>query len=77
TSGQVKPWVYQKLSETFVLDDDMRARLAALNPAASSRMINRLIEASERDYWQPDSETLEALQQASDEMEDALEGVEG
>ncbi|MEL6745250.1 MAG: cobaltochelatase subunit CobN, partial [Pseudomonadota bacterium] len=77
TSGQVKPWVYQKLSETFVLDDDMRARLAALNPAASSRMINRLIEASERDYWQPDAETLEALQQASDEMEDALEGVEG
>ncbi|MEL6967210.1 MAG: magnesium chelatase subunit H [Pseudomonadota bacterium] len=77
TTGDVDPWVYQKLSETFVLDEDMRARLAKLNPASSSRMINRLIEASERDYWQPDAETLDALQQASDEMEDALEGVEG
>jgi magnesium chelatase subunit H len=36
---------------------------------------NRLIEASERNYWQPDAETLQALRQASDELEDRLEGV--
>ncbi len=28
TTGQVQPWVYQELSETFVLDDAMRQRLA-------------------------------------------------
>lgn len=75
TTGEVEPWVYQRLSETFVLDEDMRKRLADLNPAASVRMANRLIEAHERDYWQPDDETLAALQAGADELEDALEGV--
>ena len=75
TTGQVQPWVYKELSETFLLDPVMRERLARLNPTASMRVANRLIEASERNYWQPDAETLEALRRASDELEDRLEGV--
>lgn len=75
TTGQVAPWIYQRISETYVLDPAMRERLAALNPKASARVANRLIEASERQFWVPDPETLAALQAASDELEDRLEGV--
>ena len=75
TTGQVEPWVYQRISETFVLDEDMRNRLAALNPVASSRMANRLLEASDRAYWQPDEATLAALQSAADYLEDQMEGI--
>ncbi|PKP85144.1 MAG: magnesium chelatase subunit H [Alphaproteobacteria bacterium HGW-Alphaproteobacteria-2] len=75
TTGQVEPWVYQRISETFVLDEGMRARLASLNPVASSRMANRLLEAQERAYWTPDAETLAALQAAADALEDRMEGV--
>ncbi|MEY3004569.1 MAG: cobaltochelatase CobN subunit [Pseudomonadota bacterium] len=75
TTGQVDPWVYQRLSETFVLDDDMRRRIAALNPQASARMANRLLEAFERNYWHPDEATLAALQAGADELEDRLEGL--
>ena len=75
TTGQVQPWVYKELSETFLLDPVMRDRLAKLNPTASMRVASRLIEASTRNYWQPDAETLAALRQASDELEDRLEGV--
>ncbi|MCC6006853.1 MAG: cobaltochelatase subunit CobN, partial [Rhodobacteraceae bacterium] len=75
TTGQVEPWVYQRLSETFIQDEEMRRRLAALNPAASARMANRLLEAYERAYWQPDEETLALLQQGADELEDRLEGI--
>jgi magnesium chelatase subunit H len=75
TTGAVEPWVYQRLSETFVLDDEMRQRLADLTPVASSRMANRLLEASDREYWAPDAETLEALQDAADALEDQVEGV--
>ena len=75
TTGQVAPWVYQQLTETFVLDAAMRARLMALNPTASAKMANRLIEAHERNYWSPDAATLEALRAAGDEIEDRLEGV--
>jgi len=75
TTGQVDDWVYQRISETFVLDEEMRKRLAELNPTASSRMANRLLEASDRNYWAPDSETLAALQDAADALEDQLEGI--
>ncbi|WP_371227427.1 magnesium chelatase subunit H [Roseovarius sp. 2305UL8-3] len=75
TTQQVEPWVYQRISETFVLDEEMRQRLIDLNPTASSRMANRLLEAHDRDYWQPDEATLNALRDAADAMEDRLEGV--
>ena len=75
TTGEVDPWVYQRISETYVLDAAMRERIAALNPKASARVANRLIEASERQYWTPDAATLAALHAASDELEDRLEGV--
>ena len=38
-------------------------------------LANRLIEAQERSYWQPDEATLAALQGAADELEDRLEGI--
>ncbi len=76
TTGEVSPWVYQQLAETYVLDDEMRARIAALNPKASAKIVNRLIEATDRNYWSPDQATLDALQRAGEEMEDRLEGVE-
>ena len=75
TTGKVAPWVYQQISDTFVLDDEMRNRLASLNPAASAKVASRLLEAHERQYWTPSPETLEALEKAGEELEDVLEGV--
>ena len=75
TTGQVQPWVYQQLSETFVLDEKMRERLARLNPTASAKVASRLLEASERQFWTPDDKTLEALRRAGEELEDRLEGI--
>ena len=76
TTGEVSPWVYQQLAETYALDDEMRDRIAKLNPKASAKLVNRLIEATERKYWQPDAATLDALRRAGDDLEDRLEGVE-
>ena len=75
TTGEVAPWVYEQLTETFVLDPVMRDRIATLNPTASARMANRLLEAHDRNYWKPDAATLEALRRAGEELEDRLEGV--
>ncbi len=76
TTGQVEPWVYQKITETFVLDEEMRNRLADLNPAASVKLANRLLEAQERSYWSPSAEILNALQEASADLEDRLEQID-
>lgn len=75
TTGQVQPWVYKQLTETFMLDPEMRERLAKLNPTASARVANRLLEASTRNFWKPDAAMLEALQRAGEELEDRLEGI--
>jgi magnesium chelatase subunit H len=75
TTGEVQPWVYRQLTETFVLDPEMRERLATLNPVASAKVANRLIEAHERNYWTPDPEMLDVLRRAGEELEDRLEGV--
>ncbi|EJW12790.1 Protoporphyrin IX Mg-chelatase subunit H [Rhodovulum sp. PH10] len=76
TTGQVAPWVYEQLTQTFMLDETMRRRLAALNPVASAKVAHRLLEAHERKYWTPDEATLEALRRAGEELEDRLEGVD-
>ena len=75
TTGTVSPWVYQKISETFVLDPAMRARLSELNPKSSARVADRLLEACERQLWTPDAETLAGLKAASNDLEDRLEGL--
>jgi magnesium chelatase subunit H len=76
TTGQVEPWVYQRLTQTYLLDPEMRQRLASLNPTASVKIADRLIEAHQRGYWTPDPDLLLALQSAGEELEDRLEGVE-
>jgi magnesium chelatase subunit H len=76
TTGEVAPWVYQSLTNTFILDETMRRRLAELNPTASAKVANRLIEAHQRNYWSPDAATLEALRKAGEELEDRVEGLE-
>jgi magnesium chelatase subunit H len=75
TTGHVPPWVYRNISETYVMDPEMRKRLAALNPVSSARMVNRLIEAQRRQYWTPEPEMAAALEEASEELEDRIEGI--
>ena len=75
TAGAVPQWVYTEVTETFVLDPAMRERLADLNPNAAQGMTQRLLEANDRGYWTPDQATLDALRQATEELEDRLEGV--
>jgi magnesium chelatase subunit H len=75
TTGAVAPWVYEQITETFVLDRAMRDRLADLNPTACAKVATRLLEAHERNYWTPSPDELAALREAVDDLEDRLEGL--
>ena len=75
TAGQVPEWVYTDITTTFVLDPAMRERLAQANANAAAGMAKRLMEAHDRGYWQPSEEILAQLREASEELEDRLEGV--
>ncbi len=77
TTDAVDQWVYDEAARTFVLDDAMRTRIEALNPAAARNMVGRLLEANARGMWQTDEETLERLRELHADLEDRLEGITG
>ena len=75
TADAVDGWVYQGVAETYLLDEAMRERLAQLNPQATAGMARRLLEASDRGFWETDETTLERLRSIYADLEDRLEGV--
>lgn len=74
TTGVVADWMYDKLTETYVLDPTNRQFLQEANPWALHGIAERLLEAESRGMWaKPDPAVLEALRQAYLETEGNLE----
>ncbi|MEU9375923.1 cobaltochelatase subunit CobN [Streptomyces sp. NPDC048255] len=75
TTGVVADWMYDKLTETYVLDPENRAFLEEANPWALHGIAERLLEAESRGMWEkPDPQILEALRQVYLDTEGNLEG---
>ncbi|HEX7307197.1 cobaltochelatase subunit CobN [Lentzea sp.] len=74
TTGVVADWMYEKLTETYVLDPETRKFLQTSNPWALHGIAERLLEAAERKMWEhPEESTLDALRAAYLETEGDLE----
>ena len=74
TAGVVEDWMYDRLTQAYVLDPAMREFFAKSNPWALHGIAERLLEAAERKLWDtPDPQTLAALRQAYLETEGDLE----
>jgi magnesium chelatase subunit H len=69
TADAVDPWIYTEISKTFLLDQDMFERLLDLNPYSLQSLINRLLEAHKRGFWNPDEAILEQLAQSLQRFE--------
>ncbi|HME66082.1 MAG TPA: cobaltochelatase subunit CobN, partial [Streptosporangiaceae bacterium] len=75
TAGVVEDWMYEKLADTYVRDEQMREFFHQSNPWALHGIAERLLEAADRKLWNaPDPDTLAALRQAYLETEGDLEG---
>jgi cobaltochelatase CobN len=75
TTGVVADWMYEQLTETYVLDDENRAFLEEANPWALHGMAERLLEASGRGLWeQPPADLVAALTEVLLETEGQIEG---
>ncbi|MET8970237.1 cobaltochelatase subunit CobN [Streptomyces hydrogenans] len=76
TTGVVADWMYDKLTQEYVLDETNQAFLKEANPWALHGIAERLLEAESRGMWEkPDPETLAALRQVFLETEGDLEGT--
>ncbi|MFP1624171.1 cobaltochelatase subunit CobN [Streptomyces sp. 5K101] len=74
TTGVVADWMYDKLTETYVLDPTNRAFLQEANPWALHGIAERLLEAESRGMWEkPDPAVLAGLRQVFLETEGDLE----
>ncbi|WP_145238720.1 cobaltochelatase subunit CobN [Prescottella equi] len=75
TTNVVADWMYEKLAETYVLDEQNRKFMSESNPWALHGISERLLEAVERKMWEePSPEILEGLRQVYLETEGELEG---
>ncbi|GAB3741895.1 cobaltochelatase subunit CobN [Microlunatus parietis] len=75
TVDAVDDWIYSAAAATFLFDDRLRDRMAAVNPAAVRSMALRLDEADRRGLWRPSPAERARLDQVTDLLEDAVEGV--
>ncbi|MFI8859533.1 cobaltochelatase subunit CobN [Streptomyces prasinus] len=75
TTGVIADWMYDKLTEAYVLDPANRAFLQQANPWALHGIAERLLEAESRGMWEkPDPAVLDALRKVYLETEGDLEG---
>ncbi|WP_020666853.1 cobaltochelatase subunit CobN [Amycolatopsis nigrescens] len=74
TAGVVDDWMYEKLSESYVLDAENQEFLAKANPWALRGIIERLTEAADRGLWaEPDPDLLARLRDVYLRVEGDLE----
>ncbi|MGJ9411685.1 cobaltochelatase subunit CobN [Aeromicrobium sp. CF4.19] len=77
TAGVVHDWMYEKLAQEYVLDEDNQAFMKKSNPWALRGIVERLSEAADRGLWaEPDPETMAAMQQVYLDVEGDLEDRE-
>lgn len=75
TADAVEGWIYDEVAGTFVLNEEMLARLRELNPHSALALVARLLEAEGRGFWRVDAETLERLRMVYASIEDQIEGA--
>jgi len=76
TTGVVADWMYEKLTEAYVLDPETAKFLQESNPWARHGITERLLEAVDRGLWEhPEPDTLAALRQAYLDTEADLEAT--
>ncbi|MCW2495215.1 cobaltochelatase subunit CobN [Jatrophihabitans sp.] len=74
TAGVVEDWMYEKLTQEYVLDPSTREFFEKSNPWALHGITERLLEAADRKLWDsPDPELLAELKQAYLDTEGDLE----
>lgn len=74
TAHVIEPHMYEKVTEAYILDENTRQFLEEKNPWALRGIVERLLEAQERGYWEsPPAEMVEQLKQIYLENEAGLE----
>jgi cobaltochelatase CobN len=76
TTDVASDWMYERVAETYLLDEDVAAFMDRANPWAARDIAEKLLEAAQRGMWSaPEDETLAAIKARYLALEDQLEGA--
>ncbi len=74
TAQVIEDWMYENVTESYVLDPDTQRFFQQSNPWALKRVIDRVLEAIERGLWEnPSPEMQQKLKEVYLELEAHLE----
>jgi len=73
TTNAVENWIWDKVAERFVLDNELFERLKKENPYATKEILERLLEANKRGYWKAKDDVLEEIEEKYLELDGMLE----
>jgi cobaltochelatase CobN len=74
TTGVAEDWMYERVAERYLLDEDVAEFMGAANPWAARAIAERLLEAAERGMWaEPQEATLDAIRERFLSLEGELE----
>ena len=61
TAGVVEDWMYERVTDAYVTDPEMRSFYETSNPWALRSICERLVEAADRGMWDATDEALAHL----------------
>lgn len=73
TSDVIEDWMYEKISENFLFNEERREWINSVNPWAVQNMTERLLEAYQRGMWDAKGESIEKLKGLYMEIEGDIE----
>jgi KaiC/GvpD/RAD55 family RecA-like ATPase len=73
TTNAVENWMWDKVAERFVFDEEIFEKLRRNNIYATKEILERLIEAERRGYWETDNEVIDKIIYKYLELEGMLE----
>ena len=73
TTEEVDDWVFDDITKTFIVDENNRKFFEENNPWALEEMSRRLIEAYQRELWNPEEGLIDEIQDTYLELESFLE----
>ncbi len=73
TANVVEDWMYEQIANHFLLDAANKQWMDEVNPYASMQIVERLLEAAQREMWDAKDETIHRLKELYLECEGILE----
>ena len=78
TTNRVDSQIFSSLHNTYISAEEMRKRMSENNPWAYMSILEKLMEANDRGYWDAEDKELDELKQLYLELEGSIEEtVEG